>query len=75
MPMTKPTDFGTNADGGKNQDYCSNCFQNGAFTDPKTTLPEMIEFCSGFSKDMGLTPEAAHAMLTQFLPTLKRWKK
>ncbi|MBU4293030.1 MAG: zinc ribbon domain-containing protein [Actinobacteria bacterium] len=26
MPMMKPEDFGTNADGSKNEEYCTYCF-------------------------------------------------
>jgi len=26
MPMNKEEDFGTNADGSKNEEYCTHCF-------------------------------------------------
>ncbi|MGQ9623414.1 MAG: zinc ribbon domain-containing protein, partial [Candidatus Caldatribacteriaceae bacterium] len=38
MPMVKPEDFGTNADGSPNGEYCRYCFQNGEFTAPDTTV-------------------------------------
>ena len=32
MPMNAPEQFGTNADGGANREYCRYCFQEGDFT-------------------------------------------
>ena len=29
-PLSKPEDFGTNADGSKNSDYCNACYENGS---------------------------------------------
>jgi hypothetical protein len=36
MPMVKPEDFGSNADG-------SFCFQKGKFTEPNLTMEQMID--------------------------------
>ena len=46
MPM-KEEDFGTNAGGGANQEYCKYCFQNGRFS-CEGTMEEMIESCVPF---------------------------
>ena len=40
MPMVKEGDFGTNANGTKNNDYCTYCYQKGKFN-WKGTLKEM----------------------------------
>ena len=40
-PIAK-ADYGTNADGSLNDEYCKDCFQNGEFTEPDITLEEMI---------------------------------
>jgi hypothetical protein len=41
MPMNKdPNGGGTNADGSKNNKYCSYCFQNGEFDGRETTVEE-----------------------------------
>ncbi len=40
-PIVK-ADYGTNADGSLNEEYCKDCFQNGEFTEPDITLEEMI---------------------------------
>jgi len=37
IPMTKPEDFGAEADGAPNRDYCCNCFNNGSKQKDMTT--------------------------------------
>ena len=77
MPMNTPEDFGTGADGSPCADYCCHCRQNGEFTDNGTTLAEAIEGNIPFIIEAGeaKTEEEARAMLQEFMPTLKRWKK
>lgn len=76
MPMETPEMFGTNADGSRSEEYCTYCFQNGAFTDPDVTMQEMIDTCVSFMVRDNIMPEAeAREMMTQYLPALKRWKK
>jgi len=41
MPMARPENFGTNADGSRNEDYCAYCFQAGELTAPNMTLEQM----------------------------------
>lgn len=76
MPMEADTDFGTNEDGSRNEDYCCYCYQKGAFTNPSMTMEEMIDFNLKFNEEnghpMGIR-EQAHAMMKQWFPTLKRW--
>jgi len=74
MPMVKPEDFGTNADDSQNQEYCQYCFQNGKFTEPNTTMEQMIGKCVGIMRQMK-TPEAQIKQTKTFIPMLKRWKK
>lgn len=76
MPMDEYSDmYGTNVDGTKSDEYCSYCFQHGAFT-KEETMEEMIETCVPFVKEANpeLTEENVRNMLQEFLPTLKRWK-
>ncbi len=75
MPMEKPEDFGTNADGSKNGDYCQYCYQNGAFPDKDMTMAQMIEVCAPYTVEAGVykTKEEAVAAMNAFFPTLKRW--
>ena len=76
MPMTQPDQFGRHADGTANADYCIYCCPNGeeAMTG---TLEEMIDFCVPIEVRLGLFPNepAARKALSEYLPTLKRWKK
>jgi hypothetical protein len=75
MPMTKPADFGTNADDSNTQEYCTYCFQKGNFTLPNATLEQMIEKLVPMHDQMGLTEEEARKMANENLPKLKRWAK
>lgn len=69
-------DYGTNADGSRNEDYCKYCFQNGSFGKDET-MEEMIESCIPFRlNDTDCrTPEDARKKMQEFFPSLKRWKK
>ena len=76
MPMEKPEDFGTEAGGSSSPDYCHFCYQGGKFTDSDRTMEGMIDFVSKYMTEQMKMPEAqARGMMTQFIPTLKRWKK
>ena len=74
MPMMEPKDFGTNQNGGKNQEYCTYCFQNGKFV-WSGTLDQMIEKLVSMHNQMRMTEEEAGKMAKENLPKLKRWKK
>lgn len=74
MPLAKPEDFGTNANGSQNQEYCHYCFQSGKFTGPEMTMEQMIEKCAGMMKQMQM-PETQIEQTKTFIPMLKRWKK
>lgn len=80
MPMKEKQDFGTNNDHSLNEDYCTYCFQNGAFT-IDCTMEEMInhnlKFLDEFNKDAKTTfnEEEAKKEMLAFFPTLKRWNK
>lgn len=75
MPMTEEAHFGKNADGSKNEEYCCYCYPNGSFGKDET-MEEMIECCVPFMVQDGTckTEDEARKMLTQYLPTLKRWR-
>ena len=76
MPMETPEMFGTNSDGSRSEEYCTYCFQNGAFTEPDITMQDMTDKCVSFMVQDNILPEAkAREMMTQYLPALKRWKK
>jgi hypothetical protein len=80
MNMNSAQDFGTNADGTPNGDYCHYCYQHGEFT-RDVTMDGMVEtnlqYIDQWNADTGnnFTPDEARPMLCEFLSTLKRWKK
>ncbi len=77
MPMSAPgAEYGTEADGSKSADYCSYCYENGAFK-ADCTMEEMIEFCVPHMAEAGsgISPDEARERMRQWFPTLKRWKQ
>lgn len=80
MNMNSAEDFGTNADGSRQAEYCRYCYQKGAFTNDRT-MEEMIEsnlrFLDEYNAENGVsyTPEEAKEELSKYLATLKRWKR
>ncbi|MDU1890820.1 MAG: zinc ribbon domain-containing protein [Dysgonomonas sp.] len=80
MNLKNEQDLGTNIDGTKSNEYCTYCYQNGAFTHD-VTMEEMMEtnlkYIDHWNKETGnnFTAEEARPILGEFLSTLKRWKK
>lgn len=74
MPVEKVNDYGTNADGTKNKDYCHFCFSKGKFTDPDITLEQMIDRVVEFAKQLKVPADKAQEMVKDFIPQLKRWQ-
>lgn len=80
MNMKSAPDFGTNANGTPNQEYCTYCYQNGAFT-RETTMEEMLEtnlkYLDHWNAETGnsFTADEARPILSEFLSTLKRWRR
>lgn len=73
--MTKPEDFGTNADGSPNSEYCRYCFRDGEFT-AKMEMPEFIEMQVKIAVEkLGMIEEKAREMAENTIPKLKRWQK
>jgi hypothetical protein len=73
MPMKKdPENGGTNSDGSRSEEYCSYCFQEGAFTQPDFTAEEMQKFCIVKMKELGF-PKPIGWLFTRNIPKLKRW--
>jgi hypothetical protein len=73
MPITKDEDFGTNADGDRNDEFCHFCFRDGAFVEPSVTLQQMIDKCASMMKQMAVPDEQIEQTKT-FIPMLKRWR-
>ena len=77
MPLTgAPQELGTESDGSSSADYCTYCYQNGAFT-RNCTMQEMIDFCTPIMAQShpGMTEAEAAGRMRSFFPQLKRWKR
>jgi len=76
MPMGETDEmYGTEANGTKSTDFCASCYDQGAFTQPNTTLDEMIQTVADImAKDFGFDPADALEQCKVGLPTLKRWR-
>lgn len=75
MPMKIDSDFGTNADNTKNEEFCTYCYQSGKYTNPNITIDQMITSCVGMMVKFGTPEDQAKEQMQQLIPTLKRWSK
>ncbi len=73
MPLHNEELLGTDSAGNKVAEYCTYCYERGAFRQPDLTLAEMIEQCVPFMMREGMDEHAAKTMLAGYLPHLKRW--
>jgi len=76
MPLVSANaEYGTNADGSVNEDYCKYCYEKGAYT-LECTMDEMIEFCVPYmaTAESGMTEDEARKIMKEAFPSLKRWK-
>ena len=74
MPLTNSEQFGTNADGSVNQDYCIYCYKDWKFIDD-VSMEEYIDMCSQYGEQAWMTNEEMRVHCTKLFPTLKRWRK
>lgn len=76
MPMQKDEDFGTNASGTKNGEYCHFCYKNGGFTDEGITMEQKIDKLVEIAvSQMQIPREKARAMAEDLIPKLARWRR
>jgi hypothetical protein len=74
MPMDKdPSKGGTLKNGSKTLQYCSVCYENGAFRDNFTNVDEMVNFVKGKLKEMGYS-SLKRWFFTSHIPKLERWQ-
>ncbi len=75
MPFKNDPKGGSkNADGSKNNMYCSYCYEDGKFTQPNITAPQMQEFVKGKLKELGWFHGLMAGFFTKGIPNLERWK-
>lgn len=75
MPLANADMLGTEADGSPSRDYCTYCYQNGAYT-YECTMEQMVDICVEHMAypGSGFTAEQARAHMAELLPQLNRWK-
>ncbi|MEK6726009.1 MAG: zinc ribbon domain-containing protein [Deltaproteobacteria bacterium] len=69
MPMEKPEDFGTGAEGFRNNDYCHLCG-----LPSRIYREQMIDKIAGMAPMMKMTETQARELAKMFIPRLKRWR-
>lgn len=74
MPLEKDEHFGTEKDGSKSSDYCTYCYQNGAFVSPDMTMAQMVDICVPYLVQGGMAEAQARSVMESTLPKLKRWQ-
>lgn len=75
MPMRSESDFGTNSNGSRNNEYCRFCFRKGKFSDEGITMEEKISKNVEIAKRMGMPEDKARKMAESTIPGLKRWSR
>ena len=66
---------GTEVDGTRCDEYCTDCYEAGEFIEPEITMKEMIELSlTTTAKELDITIEEAKNYLQSLFPTLKRWR-
>ena len=73
MPVSEKELMGTENDGSLTGEYCTYCYQKGAFVQD-VTMEEMIEACVPYMVASGMPEEEARTLMKTTLPTLSRWK-
>ncbi|GAA4457402.1 zinc ribbon domain-containing protein [Rurimicrobium arvi] len=74
LPWDKdPQKGGSNADGSRNEDYCSYCYQNGSFVQPGWIAADMQRYVVQVLTKRGF-PEMMARMMVKGIPKLKRWQ-
>ena len=65
--------MGTEKDGSKSKEYCTYCYQNGAFINPTMTLNEMKTLVKEQMEKRKIDAGIIN-MAVSSLPNLKRWR-
>jgi hypothetical protein len=74
LPWDKdPQGGGTEANGTKNDRYCSYCYQSGSFVQPEWTASDMQQYVMGILTKRGF-PEMMARIMVKIIPSLQRWK-
>ena len=74
-PVNKSEEYGKNADGSQNNDYCGYCFKDGNFTNPNITMENMIDITAILTASvLNISEKEAIEKTKVTIPRLKRWE-
>ena len=74
MPLSRDAQGGgTEADGRRTTEYCSHCYQGGAFTEPDITAVQMTEKVRGMLMRRQVPAPAVEVMVAG-ISSLRRWR-
>ena len=74
-PINKTEEYGKNADGSQNSDYCGYCFKDGNFTNPNITMEHMIDIAAILTANvLNISEKEAIEKTKITIPKLKRWQ-
>ncbi|MBI5344928.1 MAG: zinc ribbon domain-containing protein [Deltaproteobacteria bacterium] len=75
MPISKPEDFGSEANNVKRLDYCYYCYRKGAFVEPEITSGQMADRLASIMAERFRMPlDKAKEKAVSILSGLKRWR-
>jgi hypothetical protein len=76
MPLEEASgNFGTESDGSASSEYCTFCYQNGAFTNPDQTVDGMVASSIDFmTANLGYSAEEATDLSERVIRKLRRWR-
>lgn len=76
MPIDElASNFGTEADGSSSTEFCTFCYQNGEFTNPRQTVDEMVASSVDFmTSNLGFSAAEASELSNNVIRKLKRWQ-
>ncbi len=74
MPLSKDKNSGgTEVDGTKTTEYCSNCYRDGTFTEPDITMEQMQDKVFNMMKQDMHFPGFMAKYFTKGIQKLRRW--
>ena len=75
MPFYQEADQGSEADGGRSRDFCSMCYENGAFVRDETMEELIEEAAPHMAAACRISRDEAVSFMGALLPHLKRWEQ
>ena len=75
MPFYQDADHGSEAGGGRSRDFCSMCYEDGAFVRDETMEELIEEAAPHMAAACRISRDEAVSFMGALLPHLKRWEQ